>query len=95
VRHTPAGTQIHVSVRDDADGVTVAVDDRGPGVPAHQHDAIFQIFRRGDHADARPGTGVGLALVAQFAELHGGRAFVADNPGGGASFRVFLPKNHS
>ena len=37
------------------------------------------------------GVGVGLALVAQFAALHGGRAWVEDNPGGGASFRVLFP----
>ncbi len=35
---------------------------------------------------------VGLALVARFAELHGGRAWVEDRPGGGASFKVFLPR---
>jgi signal transduction histidine kinase len=37
------------------------------------------------------GVGVGLSLVAQFAALHGGRAWVEDNPGGGASFRVLFP----
>jgi signal transduction histidine kinase len=35
--------------------------------------------------------GIGLSLVARFAELHGGRAWVEDRPGGGASFKVFLP----
>ena len=40
-----------------------------------------------------PGVGVGLALVARFAELHGGRAWVEERPGGGASFKVFLPGN--
>ncbi|MDP9299538.1 MAG: ATP-binding protein, partial [Actinomycetota bacterium] len=35
--------------------------------------------------------GIGLALVARFAQLHGGRAWVEDRPGGGASFRVWLP----
>ncbi|MGH2673175.1 MAG: ATP-binding protein, partial [Actinomycetota bacterium] len=38
-----------------------------------------------------PGVGVGLSLVARFAELHGGSAWVEDRPGGGASFRVYLP----
>jgi signal transduction histidine kinase len=38
-----------------------------------------------------PGVGIGLSLVARFAELHGGRAWVQDRPGGGASFRVQLP----
>ena len=38
-----------------------------------------------------PGTGIGLSLVGRFAQLHGGRAWVEDRPGGGASFKVFLP----
>ncbi|TMK89810.1 MAG: hypothetical protein E6G43_08680, partial [Actinobacteria bacterium] len=38
-----------------------------------------------------PGVGVGLTLVRRFAELHGGRAWVEERAGGGASFRVFLP----
>jgi light-regulated signal transduction histidine kinase (bacteriophytochrome) len=38
-----------------------------------------------------PGVGIGLSVVARFAELHGGRAWVQDRPGGGASFQVLLP----
>jgi signal transduction histidine kinase len=50
---------------------------------------VFEAFRKGK-VDS-PGSGIGLSLVARFAELHGGRAWVQDRPGGGASFRVFLP----
>ena len=58
---------------------------------AHCEDAIFEPFRQGPGpASASPGVGVGLSLVARFAELHGGRAWVEDRPGGGASFRVLL-----
>jgi signal transduction histidine kinase len=54
--------------------------------------AIFEPFRQGDGPKSHsPGVGVGLSLVARFAELHGGRAWVEDRPGGGASFRVLLP----
>ena len=38
-----------------------------------------------------PGTGIGLSLVARFAELHGGRAWLTDRDGGGAAFHVFIP----
>jgi PAS domain S-box-containing protein len=94
VKHTPAGTEICIRVEARGDGVLIAVDDRGPGVPEKHQRAIFDVFNRGDASHAR-GTGVGLSLVAQFAHLHGGRAWVEDNPGGGASFRVVLPAQRS
>jgi PAS domain S-box-containing protein len=91
VKHTPPGTAISVRVQNQDGGVLIAVDDRGPGVAAAERDAIFQLFQRGDQVAGVPGAGVGLSLVSQFAALHGGRAWVEENPGGGASFRVLLP----
>jgi PAS domain S-box-containing protein len=92
VRHTPPGTEIDVSVARTGDGVLITVDDRGFGVAEDERESIFEAFTRGEAAIAdRPGTGIGLSLVAQFTALHEGRAWVEDNPGGGASFRVFLP----
>jgi signal transduction histidine kinase len=91
-RHTEAGTTIWVRVQPQNDGALLAVEDEGPGVPAELRQQIFQPFHQGRNvADHAPGSGIGLALVAQFASLHGGRAWVQDRPGGGASFRVFLP----
>lgn len=91
-RYSPAGTRIWVRVRAVEGGGLVVVDDEGPGVPDDLKSTIFEVFQRGrttwQHA---PGTGVGLALVARFAQLHGGRAWVEDRPEGGASFRVLLP----
>jgi PAS domain S-box-containing protein len=92
LKHTPDGTDVSVRVESEDGGVMIAVDDRGPGVLEGERDAIFEIFNRGRNpATLPPGAGVGLALVAQFTALHGGRAWVEENPGGGASFRVFLP----
>src|SRR5207237_1888680 len=86
------GTPIWARVEEVAGGVVVAVEDAGPGVPEDLRESIFEAFRQGTQKDAAsPGVGIGLSLVARFAELHGGRAWVEDRPGGGASFRVFLP----
>jgi two-component system sensor histidine kinase KdpD len=91
VNHTPPGTEISVSVEASRDGVLITVDDQGPGVAESDREAIFDLFTRGAGNEFVPGTGIGLSLVSQFAALHGGRVWVQETPGGGASFRVFLP----
>jgi signal transduction histidine kinase len=91
-RHTPAETNVWVRVERERQGLLLVVEDDGPGVPDELKEAIFEPFRSaGDGSSLEPGPGIGLALVARFAELHGGRAWVQDRAGGGASFRVFLP----
>ena len=93
VRHTPPGTGVSIRVETGEGGVLIAVDDSGPGVAQEHREQIFEIFNRGGGGDDRVrGTGIGLSLVAQFTALHGGRAWVEPSPSGGASFRVFLPK---
>jgi signal transduction histidine kinase len=92
VRHTPDGTPIEVRVEDAPRGIVIAVDDAGPGIAPIERDVVFEPFRRGSDSGGRPGAGVGLSLVAQFAELHGGRVWVEQSPAGGAAFRVLLPR---
>lgn len=91
LRHTPPGSPVWVRTSHQDDGVLLVVDDAGPGIPPHLREAIFQPFRQMDVTTHSPGVGVGLSLVARFAEIHGGRAWVEERNGGGASFRVFLP----
>jgi PAS domain S-box-containing protein len=92
-RHTDPDTPIWVRVTHGERGALLCVDDAGPGVPAEQRESIFRPFERGPGGDSyTPGSGVGLALVAQIASLHGGHAWVEDRAGGGASFRVLLPE---
>ncbi|HYG72498.1 MAG TPA: ATP-binding protein, partial [Actinomycetota bacterium] len=90
-RHTPLGTPLWVWVTKEPLGALLIVDDAGPGVPDDLKEAVFEPFRQGAGPNPSPGVGVGLSLVARFAELHGGSAWVQDRPGGGASFRVYLP----
>ena len=90
-RHTPEGTPVVVGVLRAEGGVEIRVDDDGPGVPAEMRQEVFEPFRQGpDAPDHAPGVGIGLALVARFAELMGGRAWIQESPSGGASFRVYL-----
>jgi signal transduction histidine kinase/putative methionine-R-sulfoxide reductase with GAF domain len=91
-RHTPPDARLWVRVTPQGGGVLLVVEDDGPGIPPEQRAAVFEPFRQLPGAsDHSPGVGIGLSLVARFAELHGGRAWADERPGGGASLRVFLP----
>jgi PAS domain S-box-containing protein len=93
-RHTPPETPVWVRVEraDDGEGVLLAVEDAGVGIPEELRASVFEPFRQGPDAPAyAPGVGIGLTLVARFAELHGGRAWVQEREGGGCSFRVLIP----
>ncbi len=91
-RHTPLDAQLWVRVRPEGDGVLIVVEDDGPGIPPEQRAAVFEPFRQlPGAADHSPGVGIGLSLVARFAELHGGRAWAEERAGGGASLHVHLP----
>ncbi|HEX9697635.1 MAG TPA: ATP-binding protein [Actinomycetota bacterium] len=90
-RHTPEGATIWVRLAEAPDGFVIVVEDDGPGVPDHLKTAVFDVFRRGDTSTSHaPGTGIGLSLVRRFAEMHEGRAWVENRPGGGARFCVLL-----
>ncbi|OLE02063.1 MAG: hypothetical protein AUI36_43610 [Cyanobacteria bacterium 13_1_40CM_2_61_4] len=92
VRYTPPETPIWLTLEPFEDGSIIRVEDAGPGVRDDLKATIFEPFRQGDEVVAHsPGVGIGLSLVARFAGLHGGRAWVEDRAGGGASFRVYLP----
>jgi signal transduction histidine kinase len=66
----------------------LGVEDAGPGVARSERARIFERFARGSAARHRIGTGLGLALVAEHAEAHGGETWVEDRAGGGAVFKV-------
>jgi signal transduction histidine kinase len=94
-RHTPPGTRVWVKALARGADLELIVEDAGPGVPAELAGTIFEAFRRGGAAaptmaHAR-GVGIGLSLVARFAALHGGHAWVDERWGGGAAFHVLLP----
>jgi signal transduction histidine kinase len=90
VKHGGA-TEIRLSAISSADGVEIAVDDNGNGVPEEERAVVFARFSRGSTA-SRSGSGLGLALVAQQAELHGGAASLEASPLGGARLLLRLPE---
>ena len=92
-RHTPPDSQIWVRVAPEGESVLITVEDDGPGIPEEHREAVFRPFEHGPMTSVHnPGVGIGLSLVARFAELHGGRAWVEERDGGGASFRVLIPR---
>jgi len=95
-KHTPPDAPVWLGVRRhgdrDGDGVRLIVEDAGAGVPPELRASVFEPCRQGPESPAHtPGVGIGLTLVARFAALHGGRAWVDDREGGGSSFKVLLP----
>ena len=92
VTHTPAGTRVVIEAREVDGRVELAVDDDGPGVPDSIRERIFSPYVRGEHSGDRPGSGLGLYLVQQFAQFHGGSARCLTSERGGARFVVTVPR---
>lgn len=90
LRHTEGPVEVDAEIT--PAGLRLTVADRGEGIPDDVKDDLFEPFRQGDTPAARVGgAGIGLTVVRTFAELHGGRAWVEDRPGGGSRFCVLLP----
>lgn len=71
--------------------IVISIDDNGRGIPEHERQAVFDRFFRGSQA-SKGGSGLGLALVAQQAQLHGGRAYFDDGALGGVRLVLDLPE---
>jgi two-component system phosphate regulon sensor histidine kinase PhoR len=93
IKYSPVQTEITIAGRADEEALIIEVTDQGYGIPAHSLARIFEKFYRVprvEDADV-PGTGLGLALVREIVELHGGRVTVKSEPGIGSTFSVRLP----
>jgi signal transduction histidine kinase len=105
IRHTPAGGRITVSARSiesdaahgiDASSVLVSVADTGEGISPEHLPHVFDRFYRVEESRSRGegGAGLGLAIVRQMAEAHGGKVWAESQPGKGSTFQVALPVRH-
>jgi PAS domain S-box-containing protein len=94
IRHAPIGGRVRCSLSVGSGAAALTVADSGAGVPREQRERIFGRFLSGLAGDGRSGSmgaGLGLAIVREFVELHGGEISLADAPEGGALFTVTLP----
>ncbi len=95
MRHTPPGGEVMVRLDPDVlrHEVRVTVRDTGEGIPEKDLPNIFERFYRADRARTRAdgGSGIGLAVVKQLVEAHGGRVWAESQPGKGATFGFVLP----
>jgi two-component system OmpR family sensor kinase len=93
--HTPAGTQIAVSIAEGSDGVRIAVSDNGPGLSEDDQKRIFERFYRADSSRVRidgEGSGLGLSIVDAVMKAHGGSVTVDSEVGKGSTFTLFFPQ---
>ena len=95
IRYAPCDSRIDAVISSGEDSVGLAVIDRGPGIPSELREAVFERFYRTDKSRSKEtgGTGLGLAIVKHVVELHDGSIEVSETPGGGATFKVSIPKD--
>ena len=93
IKYSPPRTEVVISARDAAEGVAIEVADHGYGIPEASLNRIFEKFYRVPRVEDVdvPGTGLGLALVREVAELHGGSVTVRSSVGAGSVFTLWVP----
>jgi signal transduction histidine kinase len=93
IKYSTHDRGLTVQAQIEAGELVLSVADRGIGIPAAEHERIFEKFYRVGRSDTqgRRGSGVGLALVRHVAEAHGGRVTVESEPGKGSCFALRLP----
>lgn len=92
LRYTPHGGRIHVTTGTTGDLVRISVHDTGPGIPLAQQERIFERFTQVPGGDAGA-AGLGLAIVRDIVQAHGGRVHLESAPGAGTRFTLELPRS--
>lgn len=94
VRYTAEGTAVKIISTADKDGVTFRVQDHGPGLSKHAQECVFDRFYRGTDSitERTRGSGLGLPIARAVVEKHGGRIWVESDPGHGATFLFWIPR---
>jgi signal transduction histidine kinase len=94
VKFTPSGGLVTLTVELEDNELRASVSDTGIGIPQHAIDVIFKPFKQVDSSTSRlyGGTGLGLALVKEFVEMHKGNVWVESEEGKGCTFKLILPQ---
>lgn len=90
IRYTPAGGQIRVHTRREGDGVTLTVDDSGPGIPPESREQVFERFDRLG-ASGDEGVGLGMSIVQSVVTAHKAMIHLLESPLGGLRVQVHFP----
>jgi two-component system sensor histidine kinase GlrK len=92
IKYTPRSGTIHVRVRADGRELVLEVADSGPGIPPDEREQVFEAFYTGKAPSGHiKGTGIGLSVVMEFVNAHGGRIEIVDEQWQGAHFRIRMP----
>ena len=92
IKFTPEGGRVAIRLTQSEGHIELSVADTGPGIDPADQQAIFERYRQGEKTSASsPGTGIGLALARELAELHGGDIGVESQTGKGACFTLKIP----
>ncbi|APH38671.1 sensor histidine kinase [Methanohalophilus halophilus] len=96
IKFTPENGSIAINTRCIGDNFQVSVKDTGIGIPEDAHKDIFNNFKQVDSSATRKyeGTGLGLALVKEYIEMHGGDIWIESEVGKGSTFTLVIPQNH-
>ena len=95
IQYSPDRGEVRVTLTAEGDNVRIDVADRGPGIPSHEQERVFERFYRVDKARSRKlgGTGLGLSIVRHVMQAHGGKCKLESTPGRGSCFSLFIPKS--
>jgi two-component system sensor histidine kinase BaeS len=94
-KYTPPGGNVMVRASRDGQDAVLEVADTGPGIPPDERALVWERFYRGRSGRLADGSGIGLAVVKELVDAHGGQVSIGDVAGGGARFVVRLPQTHS
>jgi two-component system, OmpR family, sensor histidine kinase KdpD len=88
--HTDSGTPVNINIRNNEAGISIIIEDEGPGIPVDDQGKLFDKFYRGENA-SRSGLGLGLSISKGIVELHGGKITAENIKPKGARFIIYLP----